>query len=119
MRPAACDGFRLAEIEGAVDVDAFLNTVDPKLFARWRAWFRVKDAESWEMAATIAATAWNAAIFCSGASREAIKELIREPHSFIPPGKQVAPPEKISRGSLDDVDVEAFAAMLNRRFGAG
>lgn len=109
---------RLAEIRGAVDADEFLHTVDPKLFKRWRVYFRVRDAEAWRIAGHIAAAAWNAAILSSGAKSKDGESLLRDPEYFIPQDKQIGQRQGPRLAPLDEVNVEAYAAELQDRFGA-
>lgn len=108
----------VAEIGRAVEADEFLNTVDPKVFKKWRVYFMVRDAEAWRIAGHIAAAVWNAAMLSSGAKSKDGESLLRDPEYFIPPDKQVVLRQGPPLAPLDEVNVEAYAAELQERFGA-
>lgn len=60
-----------------------MDTVDRKLFKQWQAYFRVREYEQWNIAAHIAAAAWNAVVLCSGLTDEGKRALMKTPADML------------------------------------
>lgn len=103
---------------GAANVDEFLETIDPKLFKRWRAFFKVERAEQWEQASFIAAAAWNAAVLISGLPDDAREKLHREWRESVPWEHAIRKPKRRKqKAKQTKPDEDPLLSTLAARYG--
>lgn len=106
---------------GIVEVDEFLDGISPRLFRRWQAYFRVRDAEAWEVAGHIAAAAWNAAILTCDGSEKWKQTWWRDWEQFVPKRRQIRQQQKKTGPARtpeqDKAATEAWAGVLQAAFG--